>query len=575
MPNLYAVLKRTYILLLAGFLPVSLFAQAPTISYSVEVGGLSAPINIANAGDGSNRLFIPQQAGIIYVKNGATLKKFADFGTSTAGGAGIITAGGEQGLLGMAFHPQYDGVNNRYFYLYHNDVNGDIAISRCQTKIGNVDTADGTTITNIITVPHPGASNHNGGHVAFGPDGYLYFATGDGGGGNDVPNNAQNGDVLLGKVIRINVDQTGPLGNYVVPADNPYVGDPNIDDRVWALGLRNPYRWSFDRLTGDMWIGDVGQNAREEVNFAPAGATGHINYGWRCFEGHISTPGVADCTPVDYVKPVFDYPNPDSGQAVTGGYVYRGTEYPTFYGRYIATDVYSDYIFILSPNGSGGFDSTSQASAIGTIVAFGEGEDGTLYAVSQATNTLYKVVASGGSVLPVSLIGFSGSAGNAFNDLKWKTAAEINTARFNIEYSKDGAVFINAGTVAATRSTTGSSYTYRHNVDNKKDLFYRLASQDDNGSINYSNVIRIAGTGKNLVRIYPNIISNGNLNLELNGSELSRVRIINATGTVVFTKQIKTQTSMLSIPLPGLSKGMYIVELEGNGSVQTEKIFIQ
>lgn len=576
MSNIYPSSRNFFLLASAICFGQVLFGQAPIITYTPVVGGFTAPINVTNAGDGSNRLFIPQQDGKILVRNGAMMKQFADFGNTTAGGANIILFGGEQGLLSMEFHPQYDGVTNRFYYLYHNTPGGDIAISRCQTKVGNPDTTEIGSITNIITIPHPSNGNHNGGQLKFGPDGYLYFATGDGGGGNDIPNNAQTGTVLLGKVIRIDIDQTSGGNNYAVPADNPYINDPTIDDRIWALGLRNPYRWSFDRLTGDMWIGDVGQNAREEINYRSAGITGRVNYGWRCYEGYIPTPGVTACNPgADYVPPVFDYLNPDSGRSVTGGFVYRGSEYPAMYGRYLATDVYSGYSFILSPNGSGGFDSTSQAPSVSTIVGFGEGEDGTIYAVSQGTNTLYKMVAIGGTVLPVKLTNFSGTVHENYNELQWRTGSEINTARFNIEYSKDGSYFTRAGSVSASRDVAGGNYDFRHFTNNKGDLFYRLVIEDDNGSVTYSPVIKLKGTDKDNIRVYPTFVTNDVISLELNGKSLSKIRIVNTTGMTVLRKDITSNSGTITIPLYGLSKGIYIVELEGDGILQTEKIFIK
>ncbi|MEO8770116.1 MAG: PQQ-dependent sugar dehydrogenase [Ferruginibacter sp.] len=576
MLNLYVSFKKIFTLLPALFISQFIFAQPPIITYTSVVAGLTVPINVTNAGDGSNRLFIPQQNGKIWVRNGATMKQFADFGTTTSGGANIILYGGERGLLSIAFHPQYDGVTNRYFFIYHNDVNGDVAISRCQTKVGNPDTAEIGSIINIITIPHPTNTNHNGGQLRFGPDGYLYFATGDGGGGNDVPNNAQSGTVLLGKMIRIDIDNTSAFGNYAVPADNPYVDNAAIDDRIWALGLRNPYRWSFDRLTGDMWIGDVGQSHREEIDFRPAGATGHVNYGWHCYEGYTPTPGVTPCNPgADYVPPVFDYPNPDSGQAVTGGFVYRGSEYPALYGRYVAADVYTGYTWILSPRSGGGFDSVTQVPNVSTIVAFGEGEDGTIYAVSQGTNTLYKMVAIGGVVLPVKLTVFSGIANNGYNQLQWRTASEINTARFNVEYSKDGSYFSRAGTVAANRDVSGSNYNFRHYINNKGDVFYRLSIEDDNGTVSYTSIIKLKGTDKNNIQVYPTLVTNGIVNLDLNGKSLNTVRIINTTGMTVLKKDISNTSNTVIIPVHTLPKGIYIVEMEGAGILQTEKIFIK
>ena len=282
------------------------FSQPPTIGFQSVITALSAPIDILNAHDGSNRLFIVEQGGLIKVWNGITTTNFIDLSS-------VISTGGERGLLSMVFHPNFNGTSNRYFFVYYTNTNGDIEVSRYQTTAGNSNTGDPSTKTIIITISHPAQSNHNGGKINFGTDGYLYFATGDGGGANDVPNNAQNGNVLLGKMIRIDVNSltSQMFGQYSVPANNPYISDPNVLDEIYNLGLRNPFRWSFDRVTGDMWIGDVGQGAKEEIDYRPAGGTGHNNFGWRCYEGSISTPGVADCTPVDNVFPVFDYDNPN------------------------------------------------------------------------------------------------------------------------------------------------------------------------------------------------------------------------------------------------------------------------
>ena len=570
MPKRYLLRTQRFLLAFALLLPLFLSAQPPTISYESEVTGFVDPVDVVNAGDGSNRLFIVEQGGLIKVLNGTTVTTFANLGPS---GANLISVGGEEGLLSMAFHPDFNGVSNRFFYVYYTDLASNIAITRFQTTTGNSNTADLGTAFPIITIAHPGQTNHNGGKLAFGGDGYLYFATGDGGGSNDPNNNAQNGASLLGKMIRINVNTTSAFGNYAVPPDNPYLSDPAIDDRIWALGLRNPFRWSFDRANGNMWIGDVGQGAKEEVHFRAGGSTGHVNYGWRCFEGHISTPGVPDCTPVDYVPPVYDYDNPSSGlSAITGGYVYRGTEYTTFRGYYISADVYSGAVHLLWPNSSGGFDSSVQSGLQQAVVGFGEAEDGTLYAVSQGSDALHKVVATGGVPLPVTLTRFSARSLPEFNELLWTTSFEQGTATFGVEYRIGTGAFQQVADVPASRSATGASYSYKHAASSILVTYYRLAIRDDNGRVSYSPVVKLSAKGGR-IRIYPTIIKNGLLTLELT-QPAKRMQVVSSAGTVVYEQTLPV-AGAITVSLPPLSKGVYFVVIATGEGVKRERIVIQ
>jgi glucose/arabinose dehydrogenase len=552
------------------FFQTKTFSQPPTINFQSVITGLTAPIDIVNAHDGSNRLFIVQQNGIIKVWNGTTLSDFMNVASS-------ISTGGERGLLSMAFHPNFNGTGNRFFYLYYTNTSGDIEVSRFQTTAGNSNTGNAGSKTVIMTIPHPTNSNHNGGKLNFGTDGYLYFATGDGGGANDVPNNAQNGNVLLGKMIRIDVNTltTQTFGQYSIPSTNPYVEDPSVRDEIWALGLRNPFRWSFDRANGNIWIGDVGQGAKEEINFRPAGSTGHVNYGWRCYEGSISTPGVADCTPADNVFPVLDYDNPNPGSsAVTGGYVYRGTEFASFRGYYIATDFYSGTLYFLWPNGNGGFNSSTQTTGVLTFIsAFGEAENGALYAASQSTNAVYKLVAVGGAPLPVSLKNFSVQHFNNYNEVKWSTAFEQGTAKFYIEYSTDGNHFIRAGQITASRNADGSHYSYQHYFSGSSDVLYRLAMEKDNGRINYSSILRVAWNNETAVSIYPTIVNNGLLNLSFS-IPAGKLQLVNSNGALVFEKQLNNLTGAAAVNLPALPKGMYMVKIFAKGVTSTSKIII-
>ncbi len=572
MKKIYLFLRRSVILGICIFAFVQLTAQTPTISYQPIINGLSRPVDIVNAHDGTNRLFIAQQGGAIEVWNGTTTTAFIDLSS-------IVSTGDERGLLSMVFHPLFNGTTNRYFFVYYTNVNGDVEVSRYQTTNGNPNTGDPSTRTVIITIPHPTNANHNGGKLNFGKDGYLYFATGDGGGENDPPNNAQTGTVLLGKMLRLDIDHAGPAGhpNYAIPADNPYVGSGTIADEIWNLGLRNPFRWSFDKANGDMWIGDVGQAAEEEVDFRSADSTGHNNFGWHCYEGYIHTPGVAPCSPTDYVGPIFAYVHPTTNApaiALTGGYVYRGSEYPNLYGYYIATEFFSGSVFLLWPNGKGGFDSATQTGAQSNISGFGEGEDGTLYAVSVGYGQAYKIVATGGTVLPVVLSNFTVAHFSNYNEVKWTTGAEQNTSRFYIEYSTDGNNYLRAGQVAASRKANGNTYVFQHHFITTVPTFYRLAVEDNNGLITYSSVVKISPDASDNITIYPTIIRNGILNVSFTQPVIT-LQLINANGAVVYKKDLKGVSGTTAINLPSLPKGMYYVQVIGEKSVKKEKVVIE
>lgn len=299
--------------------------------------GLSRPLYMTQAPDQTNRAFILEQHSglvkIIDLTTGAiNATPFLDIGTQ-------ISTGGEQGLLGLAFHPNY--ASNGLFYVNFTAGNGDTRIVEYRVSAGNPNQADAGSARNVLTFAQP-YTNHNGGWIGFGPDGYLYISSGDGGGSGDPQQNGQNYTTLLGKILRIDVDsRTGSLG-YGIPGSNPFVGT-GLAEEIWAGGLRNPWRMSFDFFTGDLWFGDVGEGAREEVNFQPAGSGGQ-NYGWGVLEGtHVFRPGL----PTDGIAPpVFEYDR-SLGQSVTGGYVYRGPaagfEGEYFFGDFVFGRVWSMY----------------------------------------------------------------------------------------------------------------------------------------------------------------------------------------------------------------------------------------
>ena len=279
------------------------------------INGLANPVAITHAGDGSGRLFITEQGGriLIYDGSGVLPVPFLDV-------SALLLTSGERGLLSVAFHPNY--ASNGYFYVNYTNTGGHTVIAR-YTVSNDPNLADPASALTVLTIVQP-YPNHNGGQLQFGPDGFLYIGMGDGGSGGDPNNYAQDPDSLLGKMLRIAVDGDVP---YSVPLDNPFVSDEQVRDEIWALGLRNPWRFSFDRSTGDLFIGDVGQRDWEEIDYQPVSSTGGENYGWRLMEGNNCFNPSTNCNDGSLTLPVLEYGH-DLGCSVTGGYRYRGKDKP-------------------------------------------------------------------------------------------------------------------------------------------------------------------------------------------------------------------------------------------------------
>ncbi len=567
-------IKKNPIRLLLSFTILSffsgpgIFAQAaPTLIFAPVVSGLSSPVDIVNAKDGSNRLFIVCQGGTVRILSNGTLLpgNFLDIPDS-------ITAGGETGLLSLAFHPNY--INNRYFFIYYTTTSGSIRITRFQTQAGNPNAADETTGAVLLTIPHPGQTNHNGGKLNFGPDGNLYFGTGDGGGSGDPNNNAQNGNLLLGKMIRINVDNFTTPPYYTIPSDNPYLGDPNVRDEIFDLGLRNPWRWSFDRLNGDVWIADVGQGAREEINRLPFASSGGLNYGWRCYEGN-SAYNTTGCQPQSsYTSPIFDYPHSSAtgGFSVTGGYVYRGTLYGAMYGYYICSDYVSANTWLIKSNGSGGWNVTRQGGLPGSIVGYGEAENGDLYNVSLG-GTVYKVTTNSGGPLPVTLLQFSAKAFTGYNELKWRTTNEQNLAYYEIEFSNDGVNYLSAGKLNAINNPSENNYSFQHFIPAFSKLFYRLRISDKDGRSTYSGIVELNKIAVSSIKIYPTPVTNNQVNI-ISEKPVEQIAIFSAEGKNVFQSRMNNASGTINVMLPTLQKGVYIVQLKLKDEKINGKIII-
>lgn len=351
------------------------------------VSGLSNPVLVTHAGDGSRRLFIVEQTGKIrVVKNGALLPTpFIDF-------TGEFAQGGEQGLLGLAFHPRYE--TNGKFYINASLPDGDTIINEYRVSPTNPDVATRVGARRILRIDQP-FENHNGGHIAFGPDGYLYIGMGDGGSGGDPGNRAQNLNSLLGKMLRININGTSPGHAYRIPASNPYVGRAGRDE-IWSRGLRNPWRWSFDRRLGDLWIGDVGQGNYEEIDRSVARGTAArgrgANYGWRVLEGRHCFRPPSGCNRSGKVAPMVEYSH-SQGCSVTGGYVYRGRAVPYLVNRYVFGDYCSGTIWAIPRAARAPAAKTLVIQTSYNISSFGEDESGELYVVDHAGGAVYRFAA--------------------------------------------------------------------------------------------------------------------------------------------------------------------------------------
>jgi glucose/arabinose dehydrogenase len=341
-------------------------AEWPRLRPVFVAGGFDLPVDIQSSRDGTWRLFVVEQAGRIRVMQNLELldEPFLDIRP-------MVTSGGERGLLGLAFPPDF--AEKQHFYVNYTEGAGApnlrTVVARYRVSPTNPNRAEPGSEQRILVLNQP-FDNHNAGQLAFGPDGYLYVGTGDGGSGNDPLGAAQNPQALLGKMLRIDVESG--VEPYAIPADNPFVGNPGVRDEIWALGLRNPWRYSFDRHTGDLYIADVGQNRREEINFQPAASPG-ANYGWAVVEGTLcNVPG---CNLSAFTAPVFDYTQ-NGSQSVTGGYVYRGWGHDDWQGTYLFSDFVSGRFWALRHDRFS-WQANELLHLTGwNISTFGEDEDG-------------------------------------------------------------------------------------------------------------------------------------------------------------------------------------------------------
>jgi glucose/arabinose dehydrogenase len=360
-------------------------SSLPPLSLTLQqvASGLEFPVFLS-APDGDARLFIVERAGRIrIVENGSLLATpFLDIQDRTS-------TDGERGLLSLAFHPQYE--TNGFFFIYYTNLDGDITIERLRVAAGNRNAADPASRVVMLAIAHPVFSNHNGGLLSFGPDGFLYAGTGDGGGAGDPSGNAQNTNSLLGKLLRIDINIAAPA--YAIPPDNPFAGQAGRHGEIWAYGLRNPWRYAFDAAASLLYIADVGQVQREEIDIAPA-AQGGINYGWNIMEG-TQCFNSASCNQGGLHRPAFEYAhgtNNANGCSITGGYVYRGSAIPALVGQYLFSDYCGGWLkSVRRTDGSVSAPVDWAIPQVGNIASFGQDGHKELYMLSQ-TGGVYRIV---------------------------------------------------------------------------------------------------------------------------------------------------------------------------------------
>ncbi|NND32512.1 MAG: cadherin [Saprospiraceae bacterium] len=551
-------------------LTIGLFSWTGALSQiSIEEFAInfSQPVDIANAGDGSNRLFIVEKVGRIQVLDEDGQKgeqPFLDISSK------VDSDASEEGLLGLVFHPEYQ--QNGYFFVYYTaTVNSirDAVIERYSVSADS-SLAEHSSGVEVMRINQP-QSNHNGGDMAFGPEGNLYIGVGDGGSGNDPGERSQNLTLPLGKMLRINVDNLP----YSIPANNPYaqMGGDTVRE-IWAVGLRNPWRFSFDD-NYDLWIGDVGQSAREEINFISASENvGGLNYGWDCREGDIACPGCGNnqCDEQTFTDPVHWY-GPGPGLSVTGGYVMRGEFYNVFEGHYIFAEFARDQIrtLQLSPGRSVAITATIPAN---NISSFGEDEKGRVYAAN-LSGIIYRVVEAG--ILPVELIAVHIKKENKKVFLDWETGFEFNASHFEVERSLGQESFKQVG-IVPSKGDAGeiTNYQFIDQVYRPGDYSYRLKSMDLDGSYTYSMNLTIKIENNEDMLVLPNpALDKIRVGLPVM-QEAGHLQIVGLDGAILHRIAVSPgDEDAIEIDVKEFRRGLVLVQFIGEGNISfTKKLML-
>ena len=508
-------------------------AQISLIQFS---SGYSKPLDIKNCGD--DRLFIVEQTGRIWIADTAGVKLSTPFLDIHS----IIQFAGEKGLLGLAFPPDF--LTSGYFYVNYSEINtGNTHISRFHVDSLTPDSADANSEEIILKIyqPYP---NHKGGHLAFGPDGYLYIGMGDGGNapgnGGDRGNRAQNPDSLLGKFLRIEVDPAYP--GYKIPTTNPFANDTTLGRaEIWALGVRNPWRWSFDSKNGDLWIGDVGQSLIEEIDRQPAGSKGGLNYGWHCFEGDSAFGNDTSCLSYqDYVAPVYVYKHTAGLCSVTGGYIYRGARYSELYAKYFFADYCVSQIQYLQANVNGGYTNTNLGSlGASNVSTFGVDRHGELYCTGLNSGIIYRFISADCSPVAtindgrdtvddcgVGMIDLNVPSDSSFNYL-WKFNGNIVSTSSHYVATQDGKYYI---------------FVINGSCSNSDSVFVKLSSPLVLNISNLDSVYCVFDSSVNLIANYsPGIFSGPGINGESFNPSVAGI------GNFIITYNYTSQIGCVSI----------------------------
>lgn len=449
-------MKKLFLLFVAF---IAITTKAQTIAIQSFASGFSGAVEITHAGD--DRLFVVQQGGLIRILNAnGTINSTAFLNLS-----GLISSGGERGLLGLAFHPNY--ASNGYFFVNYTNTSGNTVIARYSVSTTNPDIANTTGVI-LMTITQP-YSNHNGGSIKFGPDGYLYIGMGDGGSAGDPENRAQNINTNLGKMLRIDVNTTiAPY--YSSPVTNPYVGITG-NDEIWAIGVRNPWKFSFNRNNGDLWIADVGQNNIEEINKIVSPLPTGLNFGWRCYEGNTAY-NTAGCVPIGSITmPVAQYTHSGGNCSITGGYVYTGSMYPNLLNKYFFADYCVNRIGYVNTD-TNAVTYTPTFTGSNNFTSFGEDINGELYITN--SNTIYKIIDSS----LASSVSFE-NGGFAIYPNPVKDSFTITNT--NNILTKQIQIYDITGKLVLTKDINENKDYYTISVEKIKSGIYIIELKDNNG----------------------------------------------------------------------------------------------